>query len=595
MTSKADIEGAIRADPVRAEQALKALQAGMPSPVTFEALRPVADGYGMSLEGLVALQLERRGLLEAYGVALAARGIAVGPVPDPDDELASPDEQRIRDFGAFERIGKAAACRIVLGDNITGSGCLIGPSLVLTAWHVIASAGPDADNPIREPISVLLADKTRRSVGKISHYLSPCTPEEFDSQFPANDAAFADRHDVALLRLSRPDGMRLNFLRVPDAAPKLRREANVFVLDFPNGRPNGLGVGRVRPIAGFKARIEHDSATDGGSSGAACVNTRYELVGIHQGRWEPARRLVPLSRFHGPVMELARSDVAPRFLWSLTDDLEGRLVIGRDLFFEGVAEASRPGARVRGLRVSRMNPTAGTAGLAFSATLLENLLGRDPGRHVLIRLGFDQPLQDLLGQIRQRAVEAGLQLEADAPAEGARAGDTTPEAAAGDQARRLAQALDAAILASGPERLLWFFFENPAAGLTEGERIAFEAFVGAALRQPRLRMVIAGFETISTPGEEFADAGSGAGEGPPGLVVEYIGQLSRREVEILVVRAADALGVALGDDGVPQIVNPAMDAVPSQNNVFDIAHSVEVVTIVRQRLADRRAAQEAGR
>ncbi|PVM71684.1 hypothetical protein DDF65_23550 [Caulobacter radicis] len=574
MVSRTDIEDAIRADPVRAEQALKAIQGGVQRPVTLEALRPVADERGMSLESMLAFQLEKQGLLEAYGVALAGR------------ETAAPMDRRFSNFSAFERVGKAAACRIVLDNDITGSGCLIGPSLVLTAWHVIASGAPDTPDPVRKPISVLLADETRRSVLKVSHYLSPCTIAEFANQFPANDADFADCHDVALLRLSRPDGMRLNFLRVPDVAPRLPSQANVFVLDFPDGRPSGWGIGRVEPIAGFEARVPHDSLTNGGSSGAACVNTRYELVGIHQGRWEPARRLVPLTRFHGPVMEQVRTDVAPRFLWSLTDTLDGQLVIGRDLFFEGVAEASRPGGRVRGVRVSRMNLTAGTTGLAFSAALLETVLDRDPGRHLLIRLGFDQPLQDLLGQVRRRAAEAGLALEPDAAPEGARAGDTTPEAAAGDEARRLAQALDAAVLAKGPDRLLWFFFENPATGLTEGERIAFEAFVDAALKQPGLRMVIAGFETISTPGEEFADAGAGASEGPPGLVVEYVGHIKRREVEILVERAGRALQLDLGDVGVRQIANPALRNLPSQNGVFDVAHSVQIVTVVRERLVD---------
>ncbi|PVM90820.1 hypothetical protein DDF62_08380 [Caulobacter radicis] len=582
MVSRTDIEDAIRADPVRAEQALKAIQGGVQPPVTLEALRPVAEERRMSLASMLADRLEKQGLLEAYGEALAGR------------ETAAPMDRRVIDFSAFERVGKAAACRIVLGDNITGSGCLIGPSLVLTAWHVIASGGPDTIDPIREPISVLLADQTRRSVLKVNHYLSPCTIAEFANEFPANDADFVDCHDVALLRLSRPDGMRLNFLRVPDVAPRLPSQANVFVLDFPKGRPIGWGIGRVDPIVGLEARVPHDSATDGGSSGAACVNTRYELVGIHQGRWALARRLVPLTRFHGPVMEQVRTDVAPRFLWSLNDTLDGRLVIGRDLFFEGVAEASRPGARVRGLRVSRLDVKAGTAGLAFSAALLENVLERDPGRHVLIRLGFDQPMLDLLELVRRRAAEAGLTLKPDAAPEGARAGDTTPEAAACDEARRLAEALDEAVLAKGPDRLLWFFFENAAAGLIEGERIAFEAFVGAALQQPRLRMVIAGFETIGAPGEEFTDAGTGAEEGAAGLVVEYVGQIKRREVEILVERAGRALQLDLGDVGVRQITNRALKNLPSQNGVFDIVHSVEIVAVVRKRLAEWLDDQEEG-
>lgn len=154
MVSKQDIEAAIRADPVRAEEALLALQFGDQAPVTLEAAKPVAQLHGMSVEGVLALQLENRQLLEAYALALAARGIACGPVLEPE---AAPEDQRIQNPGALERIGKAA-CRIVRGDHISGSGCLIGPSLVLTAWHVIASGAPDMVDPVCEKISVILVD-----------------------------------------------------------------------------------------------------------------------------------------------------------------------------------------------------------------------------------------------------------------------------------------------------------------------------------------------------------------------------------------------------------------------------------------------------
>lgn len=592
MVSKQDIEAAIRADPVRAEEALLALQFGDQAPVTLEAAKPVAQHHGMSVEGVLALQLENRQLLEAYALALAARGVACGPVLEPE---AAPEDQRIQNPSALERIGKAA-CRIVRGDHISGSGCLIGPSLVLTAWHVIASGGPDTVDPVREKISVILADGFRYSVSDVQRYLSPCTSEEFASHFPANDAAFADRHDVALLKLRRPEGMRFKFLRVPDAPPPLRRRAGLFVLDFPDGHSRGWGMGHVTPINGIQARVQHDSDSDGGSSGAACLNTRYELIGIHQGRWPPARRLVPLARFHEPLVTQVRADIAPSFLWSLTDDLRGPLVIGRDLFFEGLAEASRPGARVRGLRVLRMNPSAGTTGLSFSATLLKTMLDRDRSRNVLIRIGFDQAQQDLLGAIRQKALDAGLQLPAEDVPFGMRAGDTTPEAAVGDQARRLALALDQAIQASGPDRLLWVFFENPAAGLIDSERMAFEAFVSAALKQPALRLVIAGFETISTPGgDEFSDAEAATAAGAPGLVIEYVGRFSRQEVRTLILRADEALGLALGDPGVDFILNAALAGIPSQNDYVDLAHSVEVAARLTERLVDWRNTQEAGR
>jgi hypothetical protein len=93
-------------------------------------------------------------------------------------------------------------------------------------------------------------------------------------------------------------------------------------------------------------------------------------------------------------------------------------------------------------------------------------------------------VSDLLDEIRRRAIAIGIDVSPVEAGVGARAGETTLEAAVNAQARNHASQLHA--IEERDQQLIWFLFENPSAGLTDGERFAFEAFLGAALWQPRL-------------------------------------------------------------------------------------------------------------
>jgi hypothetical protein len=89
--------------------------------------------------------------------------------------------------------------------------------------------------------------------------------------------------------------------------------------------------------------------------------------------------------------------------------------------------------------------------------------------------------------------------------------------------------------------VVWFYFDNPTVPLSESARLAFEGFVDAALVQPHLRLVIAGFETLPLPGLEFASASPPEGDRSPGLVVEFIGGFRRADVLNELTRASREL------------------------------------------------------
>jgi hypothetical protein len=281
------------------------------------------------------------------------------------------------------------------------------------------------------------------------------------------------------------------------------------------------------------------------------------------------RRLVPVNRFASNVVPLIESDVAPTVLWSLDSTIQGPLVIGRDLFFEAVAAATRQASRVRGVRVKRRDPTQGNAGLAFSLEMLTMVLARNPGAHRMVRINFEPPYSDLIDDIRRRARVAGLEIPEVEAGAGVRRGETTLEAAINDRSRNLAIELNAAADRNG--QLLWFMFENPPVGLSDTERYTFEGFIGAALKQPRLRLALAGYETISTPGEEFVNAGAADTEGAPGLVVEYYGLFSRGDVEQLLKRACHDFGLILDTAVITDRANQILQGLNSTNGQYSAA------------------------
>ena len=266
---------------------------------------------------------------------------------------------------------------------------------------------------------------------------------------------------------------------------------------------------------------------------------------------------MPGGLFLKDIRPLIESDIAPPALWSLDGSTHGQLVIGRDLFFEAIAAATSPNSRIRGVRVKRRDLAQGTSGLAFSFNMLTLTLARNPGTHRTVRVGFDTQATDLLDEIRRRIIAAGIDVPAAEPN------------AINDRARILTLQIE--IAAGHDQQLIWFVFDNPVAGLADGERFAFEAFVGAALRQPRLRLMMTGFETITTPGEEFANASMGNGDGAPGLVVEYFGVFNRSDVEQLLTRACRDFGVIVDPAIIADRTNQILQGVPSITGQYSTA------------------------
>jgi V8-like Glu-specific endopeptidase len=563
---------AIERYPVETAEALLSLQLGKASPDTLASLAAIAEIRDRDVAEFAMEFIDDKGWRAGFVQALKARGVPIDlHAPDPGEGRVNPAK-----FSRFLPQAEAFRCRVVSSLG-SGSGCLVGPSLIMTCWHVIAGGRHPNPMTLATQIEVHLSDGQTRKVVGVPRYQSFPTDDEYSGHWPWQDASFTERHDVVLLQLERSDGVRLGYAELPAAAPRLPSRSHMYMLDFPGGQDLGWGHGRTRKLRGITGRVGHDAGALSGSSGGPCFNTGLEMIGLHQGRLASCKRLVPIGRFLEAVREVVLGDIAPTTLWSLDGTRSGEIVIGRLGFFEAVAEASKPITNARGIRLYRRDPSRqGSEGLNFSLRLLERLLALRPDQHRLVRIAFDHPERDLLAAIRAAAELQGLAVPEATAAPGVRLGETTPEATLNDRARHLANALNAA----AGQRLFWLFFANPTGGLSEPERFALEAVMGAALSQPSLRVVVAGFETITMPGEEFASPGEAAGASAAGLIVENLGWFTKDDIRRFLRAAAEALGRSFTGDEIPEIVGAATSGLQPGHGNYGYNHASDLATVV---------------
>lgn len=564
----------IRHHAAEAAGALLAVQSG-DSPLTVEAINVVAARVNKDPAKFWLEQLEAMGLVASFVGALRARGLQLedSVLDDPDGVIPTEELRR------FLAQAQAFRCRVLKNNRVAGSGVLVGPSLVLTSWHVIAVAGPGKPQEPEPNLEVLLADNMKFAIKVPTIFQSECGDAEYESRAPLKDSDVNDRHDVALLKMVLPAATHLGHIRLMSPPPLPRNGGRVVLIHFPGGTDHVIDFGFAAKISNVTARWRHNVPTAGGSSGGACFDKDLQFIGIHQGEFDASARFIPAGSFINSIVDHVRNDVAPPRLWSLDGTVSGPLVIGRNQFFQAIAEAGHAAGRVRGVRIKRAVIESTSTGLGFSHDILQQLLVRRGPEHCLVRVMQDQIVDDLVADIRRRVRLGGLDLpEPLAEQASAAAGKAPPEAAARERAENLAAAIEAAAAKAG--RTVWLFIDNPTVPLTEAARVTIEGLVGASLTKPRLRLVIAGLETLTLPGPEFAGLPASETDRSPGLVVEFIGDFRRADIlDLLTVASMDLTG-AVEEGRVAYATDRALFDLPHVNGLY----AQELLATVSQRL-----------
>lgn len=554
-----DLEAAVREHPLEASDALAAIQIGDERPpLDAEGLNAAARTFLSDRGEFWVQRLDERQLLPAFARALTARGLEIDLGEDPIEITGVPPEV------AKAFIDRAAQfrCRIIREGAVSGSGVLVGPSTVLTAWHVVGPAAPYSPQGPIPALEVLLSDGRRLRATLAEG--SPCSPDEFESRLPANDNAVNALHDVALLRLSEPAGAQFGYATVSDPPVPYRRPGPLLLVHYPNGVDGGLGEGVTERIRGLRARVGHTVVSADGSSGGGCFDTRRLLVGVHQGRRPDNRgRFVPIERFTDLIRRAIAADAAPPAMWSLDGTPRSPLVIGRTDFLSAYAAALAPGP-VRGIRVRRTDPLADAAGLPFSHEMLVGLAARDQGQRV-VRVSFADRSPDVAETILRRLRDEGLAAGQARERPGVATGESAPEAVGADVGKRAALLADQAAAAAG--LTLWLFIDEPETAFGDRQRATLEGFIAQALRLGSLRLVVAGYEAAPIPGTEY-EPGSAPTSGAPGLMVEYVAGFDRRDAASTLELAAAAAGAQLNAVARDAAVEAALAGRPEVNGVF---------------------------
>ena len=581
-------------------EALRDIYADQDTKVSLDALREVAEqsqGLFSTAQLLVAalLKHDQEGRFVNY---LRPRGIDLDPAqmqPQADVGLpafcdGAPGGPVAADFpfdvlARFTREASAFRCLIRIDGAEMGSGAFVSPRLVLTAAHVIetltdaltavGNAGPPPANP---PKLDILASDGRTYPARLAWFL-PAHSVEHQGQLPPAAAA-GDYADAALLRVDRPLGRLFGAIHLPDPPVDWAGCGRFMLVHYPDGVQQDFAPGWVRRNGQDDIRQQHNVMTQGGSSGGAGFDRNGQFIGLHQGRWNNVRRLVPYAQFasNAGFRDEIASDSPPRYLWSLEGSLDGHFLIGRATFFDSLTAIVEGSARtLRGVWIKRTR-TERDEGLSFSYRILQAFLKAQGLPHLLVRISTELANADLIGQLRDLVFEAE---GADGASAGVLEDETTPVAHDDDRAEKLSDAL--AAHAAYTKRTIWIYFDNPPSGLMQETQIQLEHLVEELIQRPGLRLVLAGFETYDLLPEQFSSVAAARQSAAPGLFVEYLSNFKRADVEVTAKGISAALGLKWTGALLTEMVDRAVKDVPEMAaNVYSLEQLGNVADQLRR-------------
>jgi hypothetical protein len=346
-------------------------------------------------------------------------------------------------------------CMVEIDNTGVGTGLLVGPDIVLTAYHVVEhllhDGGPGAgsDQRLRVVFDFLrvyasngmshIAGGARYSVSAQWHELhSPYyVSERAANPLPPPDDLPVDQLDYVVIRLGSqvglapiPDlGTQRGWTELKPPAIPLAPFLALNISQHPRSQPLRGSVGRVTRLPGHGARLRYTASTTPASSGSPCWNNEFELVALHNFGGIPTQKGfenqgVPISRIvadiqarrganfltsappHPPVSPGTAPVPTPLSrMWTLGSDYP---VLDRSKLQELVARVAGNGAvlSVRGGR--------GT-GRSFSVDVVQHMLR--PRGHVAIPIN-GIALADKTPEAFMAGLRSKLGLQIRAPAEG---------------------------------------------------------------------------------------------------------------------------------------------------------------------------------
>jgi V8-like Glu-specific endopeptidase len=174
-------------------------------------------------------------------------------------------------------------CRVEIASSaglILGTGFLLGPSTVITNYHVVE----DVITKHAAPGQVTL--RFDRTVNANGGEIRPGVPYRLASNWLIDSSPLADL-DYALLRVDghpgddpiggQTNGPTRRWL-TPVSAP-LQPGQPLFVVQHPQGRPMEVAFDVVLNVT--PTRVTYRTNTEGGSSGSPAFSDQWDLLALH--------------------------------------------------------------------------------------------------------------------------------------------------------------------------------------------------------------------------------------------------------------------------------------------------------------------------
>ena len=349
----------------------------------------------------------RQAAEEGWFTQLGERLIQDGFLPDQSKPLT--DLQKVisvelgfPDASVVERGGlraRARLCKIEVAkdgkpDAVTGTGFLVGPSTVLTSFHVVADlvdehtrapkAGSERQLRVRFDHATGRRDTADYKVPE--SWLVAWRPPHDDEiattngipelVSPAGDVDLRGFLDFAVIVVVGSPGSERGYYDLARAVEPV--DGKIYLFQHPMGLQQRITDGRFKGFrdAPGKERIDHTANAEKGSSGGLLLDGNYELVGLHQGaHGEPVVNTgISAIAIRDEVLAQKANLLDSKYVQAFRVADNSRPILGRSKCQEWVRRTSKPLVRVK--------PPIGSKGVSFTQEIMQACL---PGDEHVIR------------------------------------------------------------------------------------------------------------------------------------------------------------------------------------------------------------------
>jgi V8-like Glu-specific endopeptidase len=239
---------------------------------------------------------------------VAVDGGEVRPVQGRQLELKIKDAQSTFDIGTWRRrLGEieGRVCRIEFPEKVAkGTGFLVGPSVVLTNYHVIEKieSGTVAPTEVVLRFDYKVAeDGVTVQAGTIFRLaedwlLDSSRYSERDKEVAPSQDPAPDELDYALLQVEGqpanapvggptgdPSPVPRKWIEVPAQDYDFTKQRSLYIVQHPDGDPMQVAVDSeaILGLNGNRTRVRYSTTTEAGSSGSPCFGPDWQWVALH--------------------------------------------------------------------------------------------------------------------------------------------------------------------------------------------------------------------------------------------------------------------------------------------------------------------------